>query len=62
MFMTEKSSVCALLCTMIPWSLADGTRYAYYIYHNKIIAALRFNLFIVLYVVGVFLGEEVLML
>lgn len=47
---------------MLPWAIADGVRYLFYLSHNHIIGVLRYNLFIVLYVIGVFLGEEVLML
>jgi very-long-chain (3R)-3-hydroxyacyl-CoA dehydratase len=42
---------------LIPWSLADSVRAAFYIFkNNKILLHLRYNLFIVLYPLGV-MGE-----
>lgn len=41
----------------IAWSVADVNRYLYYLFNqNKIAILLRYNLFIVLYPVGIF-GE-----
>ncbi len=45
-----------LATVLIPWSLSDIIRYSFYMSHNTITGLLRYNLFLVLYPVGV-LGE-----
>ena len=41
---------------VLMWSFADTNRYLYYIFKNETSAMLRYNLFIILYPIGV-VGE-----
>jgi hypothetical protein len=41
------------ILVLLPWAIADLVRYAFYLRRGKIITFLRYNLFIVLYPIGI---------
>lgn len=52
--MGPECSALPLILVMIPWLLADTSRYAFYLIKNSsLVGALRYNLFIVLYPLGI---------
>jgi very-long-chain (3R)-3-hydroxyacyl-CoA dehydratase len=64
-FLNQNLPFCLIFLTLFPWSVGDATRSLYYIFKdNYLVGFLRYNLFLVLYPIGVtgevFVMEEYL--
>ena len=52
-FISKETERAYFFLMVLMWSFADANRYLYYIFKNETSASMRYNLFIVLYPVGV---------
>lgn len=53
-FISNSEALCQKIMFII-WGFADSIRFAYYLFNNYVIKLLRYNAFLILYPVGVFL-------